>query len=474
MSKFLLIFKWILFCCAVANGASNIDTSSLKKLLSSNSYIGDSTTAPRWSDYMDPQPGTVVHPALEKDVQITVNWAIENEVPFLVQNGGNGWATTFTIGNSGIAIDLDLLRDVVFSDDKNFVTVGGGALVSNVTTAGAQNGALVATGTCDCVGFLGAVLGGGIGYLTGEYGLGVDNIVSMNVVLADGSAKVVTPKSSPDLFWALRGAGPNFGIVTSAVVKVYPVDNNNPSTAWAGALIYTPTQLDSVLGAIANLTMESHMSLAMTWALSNTSQPSIVVSVFYHGTEDAGRTAFASLFSIGPVSDGTAVTSYETWNVGTTTACIKGGRKPTWAVGMSRLDPTSWHAVYDVWAELAGQPGFEHSSVLVNINAMEKARELPAFSSAFPFRQTVNLFASITASYTDPSLDATALSYGQKSREIWQGGDGLAQHSTYINNAFGDESLETVYGVSLCKLKELKGKYDPQGQFNQWFPIPSN
>lgn len=325
---------------------------------------------------------------------------------------------------------MDLLRDVAFSDDRKLVTVGGGALISNVTAAGSRNGALVATGTCDCVGMQGAVLGGGIGYLTGEYGLGVDNVVSMNVVLADGSAEIVTWKSSPDLFWALRGAGPNFGIVTSAVFKSHPIGSSNLGTAWTGALVYTPAQLDSVLRVISNLTLTPPMSLSMTWALGDTGQPSIIVSVFYHGTEDAGRAAFASILGIGPVADGTGIVPYNMWNAGSASACAKGGRKPTWGVGMSRLDPASWHAVYDVWAELVGHAGFEHSSVLLNVNPMDTARELPVFSSSFPFRHTVSHFASITALYTDPTLDAMALSYGQKARELWQSADGLVHHST--------------------------------------------
>lgn len=210
----------------------------------------------------------------------------------------------------------------------------------------------------------------------------------------------------------------------------HPVDSNNPLTAWAGALIYTPAQLDSVLGAIANLTLEPRMSLSMTWVLGVTGQPSIIVSVFYHGTEDAGRAAFVSLLAIGPVSDGTGITPYEMWNAGSATACARGGRKSTWGVGMSCLDTASWLAVYEVWAELVKQAGLEHSSVLLNINPMDKARELPVFSSAFPFLETVSLFASTTAFYTDPALDAIALSYGQKARELWQSSDGLAHHST--------------------------------------------
>ncbi|KAI1498336.1 hypothetical protein F5X99DRAFT_420717 [Biscogniauxia marginata] len=453
----LLLYFWS--TAFLANIVRGVDTSSLRKLLSPESYISNRTTAPRWSDYKAPQPAVVIHPASESDVQITVKWAVERKIPFLAQSGGNGWATTFTLKKDGVIIDLDLLRAISFSASKKLVTVGGGALVSDVAAAGSQNSALVTTGTCDCVSTLGALLGGGIGYLTGEYGLGVDNVVSMNVVLADGTLKTVTAESSSDLFWALRGAAPNFGIVTSAVLVAHPVNSSNPSTAWEGALIYTPAQLDPVLDAIANLTLASQMALSMTWVLSDSGTPTIIVNVFYHSLEAAGRAAFNSLLAISPVSDRTAITPYAEWNAGATTAC------------MSRLDPASWHAVYNVWAGLVKQAGVEHSSVLLNAYPMGKARKLPLSSSAYPFRDTISYFASITVLYTDPAFDGAALTYGRRARVLWQGGDGLAQDSTYINNAFGDEPLETIYGASLSRLQTLKRQNDPQHRFNQWFPL---
>lgn len=280
------------------------------------------------------------------------------------------------------------------------------------------------------MGALGAILGGGIGFLTGEYGLGVDNVVSMNVILADGSLRKVTESSSPDLFWALRGAAPNFGIVASAVLRSYPVESSSSLEAWQGALIYTPAQLDLVLGAISELALTSQMALSMTWILASNGTPSIIVSVFYHGTEAAGRSAFSSLIAIGPVVDGTKIVQYTDWNVGTKMACIKGGRKPTWGVGMSHLDPASWHAVYDVWARLGQEPGAERSSVLLTAYPMDKARQLPVSSSSYPFRDSVYLFASFTASYTDAAFDETALTYGTSARALWQAADGLAHHST--------------------------------------------
>ncbi|KAF2787645.1 FAD binding domain-containing protein [Melanomma pulvis-pyrius CBS 109.77] len=453
-----------------------VDLSSLRPLLSPGARIDENvtTTLPlRLSEYKAPQPGGIVHPATEKDVQTTVQWAIAYSVPFLVQNGGNGWATTFKLNHQGILIQLDQMRAIAFNVAGTEVTVSGGALVSDVVTAASARGSLVTTGTCNCVGQLGAILGGGFNNLVGQYGLGIDNLLALNVVTPDGLAitikKPKTASAPSDLWWAMRGAGPNFGVVTSAVMKAYPVGNVARLSAWTGPLVFRPDQLEAVISALRNLSLTPLMAVAVT--IINAPQPSIFATLFYHGSADAGRAAFKVLFDIKPVSDFTAVTPYTDWNAGSDTACIKGGRRPTWAVGLASLDPLTWRKTYTVWAELSQQPGAERSSILLNVLPLDKVRSVPDAASAYPFRNTVKFFASLTASYSDPAFDATAVSYGQKARAIWQATDGLAQHSTYINNAFGDENLKTIYGDSLPRLRLLKQKIDPHRRFNEWFPL---
>ncbi|KAF1952278.1 FAD-binding domain-containing protein [Byssothecium circinans] len=461
------LFKGLLasqFLFKLAHAA--VDTSSLSPLLSPGAVIDNN--APRWSEYEAPHPGAVVHPATEADVQKTVKWAIDHNITFLTQNGGNGWVTTFDIECDDIIINLDLLRSVAFNDDKTQATVAGGALISDVIQAASSNSVLVATGSCNCVGFLGAVLGGGLGVLQGEYGLGVDELLSLNVVDANGNAITVTP-SNKDLWFALRGAAPNFGIVTSATVQAHPVPPAG-LTAWTGALIFTPPQLEAVIAAAGNLSLTAQMALTLTFANAPaTNSQSIVAAVWYYGTADAGRAAFKSLLDIGPVTNTTTVAPYTSWNNGSNNACVKGGRRPTWGAGLQTMDPAVWRQVFDVWRELALKPGAERSSILVNAYSTEKVRSVSDASSAVPWRRTINFHAQITAFYTDPAFDSRAISYGQRVRELWRKSDKSCR--VYINNALGDESKESIYGIHLRKLTALKRKYDPHRRFAQWFPL---
>ena len=144
--------------------------------------------------------------------------------PSSPQNGGNGWAT-FNLNGTAVILNLSRLNQVSVSADGLSATIGGGAIIEEVVAAADKAGVLVMTGNCNCVGALGAGLGGGFGNLVGELGMAVDNILSLRVITPEGEAIDVSPTSNPDLFWAMRGAGPNFGIVTYATVKAVPTED---------------------------------------------------------------------------------------------------------------------------------------------------------------------------------------------------------------------------------------------------------
>lgn len=215
------------------------------------------------------------------------------------------------LNRTGIIINLASIKSISFNANRTQVTLQGGVLVSEAVVAGAANNAMILTGVCNCIGALGAILGGGIGNLMGLHGLGVDNILSMNVVTATGEAITVNSQTYPNLWFALRGAGPNFGIVTSATMKSYPVAPSGLN-AWLGALIFISNQLESLIEAIDQLEFQAQMAIQLLFANSGnaTAPPTIILSVFYYGTEAEGIAAYASVFAVGPVANETAVTPY--------------------------------------------------------------------------------------------------------------------------------------------------------------------
>jgi len=266
----------------------------------------------------------------------------------------------------------------------------------------------------------------------GKYGFGVDNVISLRLVTPDGHLRTVTAESDPDLFWALRGAGPNFGIVTSAVVKSYPANSDEDLQAWTGALVFTPDKLEQVVQAVQDLNREPDMNIFMYFLSlgppSNT--PAIFTTPFlYKGNATTGRQKFASLFALNPIADTTAVLPYNQWNSAGDSFCVKGFRKPTYGAGIQKLVPSVWRQVWDEFVAFQSRPGAENSGVLLETYSLEKARSFPPESASFPFRG-VNFQAIAIQWYTDPALDGAAQETGRKIRDLWRGEDGLGRNST--------------------------------------------
>ncbi|OKL60410.1 hypothetical protein UA08_04007 [Talaromyces atroroseus] len=389
--------------------------------------FGNASAYPRWSEYDAPSPGVIVNVVTEQDVAVTTQYCLRESIPFLAQNGAHGWASTFNLTQDGILINLHGLNSVTFNDNKIQVTIGGGALISDVITAASANGAL------------GAILGGSYGNLMGLYGFGVDNV-----------------DDDSDLFWAFRGAGANFGIVTSATMKSYPVAPSG-QLAWYGELIYTADKVEAVVQAIDRLTLTPNMNIFLYFLTSGAPDytPLFVITPFYYGTEADGREAFASILQLGPSNDTTSEGNYTNWNDGAAGFCTKGGYKPAYTVGLTRMVASAWKDVWDEYVTWVSQNGTGDSIVLMEAYSLFTARSVAANSSSYPWRDVVNFNAVPIPWYYEESLQSAALAWGEK----------------YINFAHGDESLPIIYGDSHDRLRRIKAEADPANVFDQYFDI---
>ncbi|KAI1452854.1 hypothetical protein F4805DRAFT_445773 [Annulohypoxylon moriforme] len=301
----------------------------------------------------------------------------------------------------------------------------------------------------------------------GLYGLSIDNYLSFNVVLANGSLVTVTPEQE-DLWWALRGAGPNFGIVTSAVMKSTPMAQAD-NTAWTGGLWFTEDKIEQVAQGIEDLKLEAPMNIFLYFLTSN-GEPTVLVTVFYFGTEAEGREAFKSIIDIGPYDDTTAVLPQNQWNAGADGFCTKGERKPTYSAGFDHFVPTTWRQIWNDYNEFLTNPNTSATTVVVECYSLDKAQSFGADSASFANRDI--RFNGFTISwYPDASLDKTAEAFGSGFRDLLRADDGLSSNRTYVNFAFGDETNQVVYNNSTQRLQQLKKKYDPNNVFNQWFDL---
>lgn len=321
------------------------------------------------------------------------------------------------------------LNSVVFNNESTEVTFQGGALIKEVIDAAYANNAQVLTGNCNCVGALGAGLGGGYGNLLGLHGFSVDNILSMNVVIADGSLITVTADDE-DLFWALRGAGPNFGIVTSVVMRSSPVPQAK-STAWIGGLYFTGDKVEALAEAIQNLYLDPKMSILQYYVTTGAPSytPIILIAPFYYGSEAEGKAAFASIYAVEPFNDTTAETSYPNWNDGGDGFCIKGERKPSYGAGFMEMVPTTWRAIWNEWVAFLENPGAGYSTIGLEAYSLKLAQSVPASTSSFANRD-IRFNGIAIPWYSNSSLDSAAETFGSNVRNLWRSTSMLPQNRT--------------------------------------------
>jgi FAD/FMN-containing dehydrogenase len=175
-----------------------------------------------WNGAVDHHPAAIVYCETVAEVQAAVRAARAHQLPLSVRGGGHDWAGRSVLPG-GLVIDLSRMRQIEVDAQSQVARVAGGATMGDLARAAAPYGLAAATGTVNPVGVAGFTLAGGYGPLLGKCGLGLDNLLGAEVVLADGRLVATDANQQPDLFWALRGGGGNFGVVTSLRVRLHCV-----------------------------------------------------------------------------------------------------------------------------------------------------------------------------------------------------------------------------------------------------------
>ena len=194
-----------------------------------------------YNGMIDKHPLAIARCADAADVIAAVNFGRDNDLPIAIRAGGHNGPGLASV-EDGLVIDLSAMRGVRVDPAKRRVRVGAGCVSGDVDHATHVFGQAVPFGIISTTGVAGLTLSGGHGYLSHQYGLAVDNLIEADVVLADGSFVTASETENPDLFWALRGGGGNFGVVTSFVFRTNPA-----STVYGGPIIFDIADAGTVM-----------------------------------------------------------------------------------------------------------------------------------------------------------------------------------------------------------------------------------
>jgi FAD/FMN-containing dehydrogenase len=188
-----------------------------------------------WAKPVGRTPRAVAHCRTAEDVQSAIRAARDCHLPLSVRGGGHDWAGRALC--QGIVIDLSGMNGVSIGSDKSMAQISGGARISDVLALTDPLGLAAVTGSCSSVGMAGLTLGGGYGPLIGRFGLALDNMLAAEIVLADGRIVTAMHDREEELFWALRGGGGNFGVVTAMQHRLHDL-----SSVRSGVLLFPFTQ----------------------------------------------------------------------------------------------------------------------------------------------------------------------------------------------------------------------------------------
>lgn len=411
-----------------------------------------------WNANVNKRPALVARCQGVADVISSVSFARDNDLLVSVRGGGHNFPGT-SICNGGLVIDLSLMRSVRVDLARRTARAEGGAKWLDFDHETQAFGLAATGGTDSDTGIGGLTLGGGIGWLGGKYGLACDNLVSADVVTADGKLRTASFNENPDLFWAVRGGCGNFGVVTSFEYQVYPV-----GTLLAGLVAYPVAKVREVLRFYQEFASAAPDELNTASALRTLPNGTRVVGigVCYNGPLDRGERVLKPLLRFGePLLNSVQPRSYIQVQHLLDGVTPEGNQY----YGKSHFIKDITDGAIDALAEhYSGVPS--PLSVLVFQQLGNAANRVPQEATAYSHRDArynLNLIGQWTApGETEPHV--------QWVRELWDAVAPYATGGVYVNNVGNeaDDGIETIraaYGANYPRLATVKQMYDPKNLF---------
>jgi FAD/FMN-containing dehydrogenase len=419
---------------------------------------------------VDRHPALIVRPSDADDVALVVAHAQERGLPLVVRAGGHSMAGHGT-ADGALLLDLSDMRDVEIDAVGRTAWADAGILAGEYTAETHALGLVTPFGDTARVGVAGITLGGGVGWLVRKHGMTIDSLLAVEIVTADGRRRIASAVEEPDLFWAVRGAGANFGVVTRLQFRLHPLDS-----VLAGDIVLPATRdvlrslVPVLLAAPDELTAMPLVMLAPedpAFPDEHHGRPVVKLSVAWSGAPDAGERALAPLRALGaPIGDTVTWKPYPALF-----SPVDRDAEPTWGVSSRALFLDDLDdATIDVIERRLTEPGAPPEA-LVQLRVLGGAMaRVQGDATAFGWRDRPALLWLITP-YEDLRRAAANEAWTASFHAELAAGDA----ATYVN-FMGAEDADAIRGAypaaTYARLRELKRRYDPDNVFRGNHNIP--
>jgi hypothetical protein len=408
---------------------------------------------------IDRHPALIARCAGVADVIRGINFARTHNLPLAVRGGGHSVAGN-AVCDGGVVLDLSAIKGMRVDPVRRTARAQAGLTLGEFDLETQEFGLATTLGVVSMTGIAGLTLGGGLGWLNGKYGLACDNLISADVVTADGRLLTASAEENEDLFWGIRRGSGNFGVVTSFEYQLHRV-----GTVLVGGLVYPMAKAGEVLRFYHEFASECPDELSTVASLGISPDGSSVISISgcYCGAIEEGEQVLRPLRTYGsPLEDSIQPMAYRTLQ-SAPDAGFPFGRQHYWK--SSYLKHLSDEAI-DVMVRFVGEMPSPTTGVGLQQMHGEPSRVDPA-ATAFPHRDE-HYDLIILSQWTDPTDSDKNI---QWTRAFFDAMQPFFESGVYVNNLGeeGEDRVQAAYGANYDRLLALKNKYDPTNlfRFNQ-------
>lgn len=419
-----------------------------------------------WNAMIDRRPAVVVRAAGVNDVMRAVDFARRHSLRLAVRGGGHNIAGN-AVCDDGLMLDLTPMKSVRVNPAEGTVRVEPGVTLGELDRETQAFGLAVPVGINSTTGIAGLTLGAGFGWISRTFGLSIDSLISADVVTADGHLLQASEGNEADLFWAIRGGGGNFGVVTSFEFKLHRV---GPEVL-SGLIIHPIAQARELLRAYRRISAEAPDELAVWFVLRKApplpflppewhGKEILVFAACYSGDPVKGQQAMAPLRALGkPIADVVAPHPFLAWQAILDPLLAPGMRNYWKSHSFTSISDGAIDALID-FAHKLPSPDCEIAFAQLG-GAINR---VPTGATAYPHRD-LKYVVNIHTRWSNAADDQACIAWA---RGLFEALTPHATGSVYVNFMPDDESQRVragAYGVNYDRLARLKAKYDPDNLF---------